>query len=213
MNRDVRRSERFGEDLPQRAIIVSRDAERRTRLSDRLSSCVPHVEIIDSASQINSRSPVKIKRFILFAPYSTFVNDLAALEAEVLSLFRIQSAETAVSALTLKPGSLVALLSRALGLSSLIDSNSLNLCNAMQKIWALPRRAHSIEPHAHEEKRLTDREAAILIALRAGLSLKEIAKNLQISPNTVSTYKTRIMAKLHRESNADLLSDMAPKRR
>lgn len=52
---------------------------------------------------------------------------------------------------------------------------------------------------------LTSREESVLIGLKAGLSLKEIAANLGISANTVSTYKVRLMQKLGYETNADLL--------
>lgn len=56
-----------------------------------------------------------------------------------------------------------------------------------------------------EPKPLSAREAAVLVGLRGGIPLKRIAHNLGISPNTVSTYKTRIMAKLGCTSIAELL--------
>ena len=55
------------------------------------------------------------------------------------------------------------------------------------------------------QKRLTPREQAVLIGLKAGLSLKEIAVNLHISPNTASTYKVRLMEKLNYRNNAQLM--------
>ena len=55
------------------------------------------------------------------------------------------------------------------------------------------------------ENSLTPREQSVLIGLRAGLSIKEVASNLKISANTVSTYKARIMQKRGYRRNADLL--------
>jgi len=55
------------------------------------------------------------------------------------------------------------------------------------------------------QKSLTPREQSVLIGLKAGIPLKEIATNLGISPNTVSTYKVRLMDKLGHETNAALL--------
>lgn len=52
---------------------------------------------------------------------------------------------------------------------------------------------------------LTPREQSVLIGLRAWLSIKEVASNLKISANTVSTYKARIMQKRGYRSNAHLL--------
>jgi DNA-binding NarL/FixJ family response regulator len=56
-----------------------------------------------------------------------------------------------------------------------------------------------------KQKSLTSREQSVLIGLKAGIPLKEIAANLGISPNTVSTYKVRLMQKLGYETNAALL--------
>ena len=54
-------------------------------------------------------------------------------------------------------------------------------------------------------RELTPREQSVLTGLKAGLSLKEISANLEISPNTTSTYKTRLMQKLGYSDNAQLL--------
>jgi two-component system, NarL family, invasion response regulator UvrY len=41
--------------------------------------------------------------------------------------------------------------------------------------------------------------------LRGGKGIKEIATVLEISPKTVSTYRTRLLRKLHYHSTADLI--------
>ncbi len=55
----------------------------------------------------------------------------------------------------------------------------------------------------HDE--LSGREYTVLQLLVAGKSIKEIAGELSLSPKTVSTYHTRIWAKLHVRNNADLI--------
>jgi len=55
---------------------------------------------------------------------------------------------------------------------------------------------------AHEN--LSDREFSVLKMLAAGKSVSEIAESLFLSVTTVSTYRSRIMAKMNMKSNADL---------
>ncbi len=51
---------------------------------------------------------------------------------------------------------------------------------------------------------LSNREFQILQMLVMGKALKAIADELCVSPNTVSTYRTRVLDKLHVKSNAEL---------
>jgi two-component system, NarL family, invasion response regulator UvrY len=51
---------------------------------------------------------------------------------------------------------------------------------------------------------LSSREYEVLLALARGVSVKEIAESLFLSPKTVSTYRTRVLAKLNVSSNAEL---------
>ncbi len=53
--------------------------------------------------------------------------------------------------------------------------------------------------------RLSKREFRVLVLSAAGLSLKEIGQDLGINDKTVSTYRTRMMAKLKLDSTADLV--------
>ena len=55
---------------------------------------------------------------------------------------------------------------------------------------------------AHES--LSDREFSVLKLLAAGKSVSEIAESLFLSVTTVSTYRSRIMAKMGMKNNADL---------
>jgi two-component system, NarL family, invasion response regulator UvrY len=52
---------------------------------------------------------------------------------------------------------------------------------------------------------LSDREYEVLRALGAGLSVKDVAARLKLSPKTVSTYRTRILEKMQLTTNADLV--------
>lgn len=45
----------------------------------------------------------------------------------------------------------------------------------------------------------------MLCLLGSGRQVKEIASTLQLSPKTVSTYRTRILEKMNAKSNADLV--------
>jgi DNA-binding NarL/FixJ family response regulator len=52
---------------------------------------------------------------------------------------------------------------------------------------------------------LSPREAQILQALAEGESIKHIGRRLGISPKTVSTYRRRILDKMHFQNDADIV--------
>lgn len=52
--------------------------------------------------------------------------------------------------------------------------------------------------------RLSDREYQVLCLLARGKPIASIAELLELSPNTISTYRTRILDKLNIQTNADL---------
>jgi DNA-binding NarL/FixJ family response regulator len=52
---------------------------------------------------------------------------------------------------------------------------------------------------------LSDREYEVLCLLGSGRTVKETAGSLQLSPKTVSTYRTRVLEKMHASTNADLV--------
>jgi two-component system, NarL family, invasion response regulator UvrY len=52
---------------------------------------------------------------------------------------------------------------------------------------------------------LSARETEVLRLLAAGLSLKEIASRLGVSPKTVSTFRARVLEKMGARTNADLI--------
>jgi two-component system invasion response regulator UvrY len=54
-------------------------------------------------------------------------------------------------------------------------------------------------------EKLSDREFRIMCLIASGKSLKEIGETLCISGKTVSTYRARILDKMHMKTNADLV--------
>jgi two-component system invasion response regulator UvrY len=53
-------------------------------------------------------------------------------------------------------------------------------------------------------ERLSDREFEILCLIASGMTVGEIARKLSLSVSTVSTYRSRILEKMHMHTNAEL---------
>lgn len=66
----------------------------------------------------------------------------------------------------------------------------------------------ALDASGHREslphERLSDREFQVLCLLAGGKSISEIAEMLSRSPNTISTFRTRILEKMGIETNAGL---------
>jgi two-component system invasion response regulator UvrY len=62
---------------------------------------------------------------------------------------------------------------------------------------------NDVEKPLHDS--LSHRELEVLCLIAAGKPLTDIANNLFLSVKTISTYRTRILEKLHMQSNADLI--------
>ena len=54
------------------------------------------------------------------------------------------------------------------------------------------------------ESALSDRELQVLIRLARGMTTKEVADDLHLSPSTVETYRSRILEKLDLRNNSDM---------
>lgn len=52
---------------------------------------------------------------------------------------------------------------------------------------------------------LSDREFEVFKQIAAGKTVSEIASDLSLSPNTISTYRSRILEKMHLKTNTDLV--------
>jgi DNA-binding NarL/FixJ family response regulator len=58
--------------------------------------------------------------------------------------------------------------------------------------------------HTSSHEELSDRELEVMKMIADGKSLVKIAETLHLSPNTVTTYRSRILQKLNVSSNAEL---------
>ncbi|MCL5266878.1 MAG: response regulator transcription factor [Bacteroidetes bacterium] len=56
-----------------------------------------------------------------------------------------------------------------------------------------------------EHERLSDREFEIMLLMGSGKTRAEIAKRLNLSPATVSTYRRRVLSKMNLMTNAELM--------
>jgi DNA-binding CsgD family transcriptional regulator len=65
------------------------------------------------------------------------------------------------------------------------------------RLWRRPTSAViEVDPRAPQRLGITERELEVLELLAAGRSNKEIARHLDISPNTIKTHVTRLFEKL-----------------
>ena len=69
------------------------------------------------------------------------------------------------------------------------------------------RLAFELEPGAERpsHEMLSDREYQVFCMLGRALSVKDIAGELELSPKTISTYRTRILQKMQLTNNAELI--------
>jgi len=54
-------------------------------------------------------------------------------------------------------------------------------------------------------EKLSDREYRVMWLLASGSAINDIARDLQLHPSTVSTYRSRVLSKLGLATNADLV--------
>jgi len=70
-----------------------------------------------------------------------------------------------------------------------------------EKLTGLLSRQAGLMPH----ELLSERELEVMMKLVQGKSITEIAADLSVSPNTVSTYRSRILMKMDMKTNADII--------
>jgi DNA-binding NarL/FixJ family response regulator len=73
---------------------------------------------------------------------------------------------------------------------------------ALAEILAAERAS---DPHKALHEKLSDREYRVMWLLAGGKQIKQISRELGLSPSTVSTYRSRILRKLGVHSNAALV--------
>jgi len=66
-------------------------------------------------------------------------------------------------------------------------------------------RSIGVEKENSGHERLSDREYEVMKGIALGKSVKELAEELMLSVKTVSTYRTRVLEKMHMKNNAELI--------
>jgi two-component system, NarL family, invasion response regulator UvrY len=86
----------------------------------------------------------------------------------------------------------------------LVGSGSAYISARVAGALAKSMEAARAERDEEVSEHLSDREFTVLRALAAGKSITEIARGLNLSAKTVSTYRTRLLARLQLHSNVEL---------
>jgi DNA-binding NarL/FixJ family response regulator len=185
--------------------VTSPDAVRKEAVATRLR---PHVHSIETYSSLVDLRRVLdtmdkgTQHHVIYVPppaqLSTFSQDL-------ISLREIAARGVPASIICMSTEEALTQSAKALQISVILYDAPEDLPSQLRAVNESFKGSRS--KTFAKKKSLTPREQSVLIGLRAGMPLKEIAANLGISPNTASTYKTRLMEKLGYETNAALHHD------
>jgi two-component system invasion response regulator UvrY len=137
---------------------------------------------------------------------------------EILREIKIRNKNIRVLVLTMHSEEQYAIRAFKAGASGFLnkDSAPTELVNAIRKVakgekYLSPQLAEklvdnlSFNESDNQREELSDREFSVLKKLGAGTSITEIADELLLSVKTVSTYRSRILEKLHLSNNADII--------
>ena len=137
---------------------------------------------------------------------------------DVLKQLKIEKPRTPVIILTIHPESQYALRILKAGASGYLtkESASDELIKAIRKVnnggkYISPSLAEKIAYALDEDagalphEALSDREYQVLCLIGSGKTVSQIADALALSVKTVSTYRTRILEKMHMQNNAELI--------
>lgn len=135
---------------------------------------------------------------------------------EILKQIRAQGIKSPVLMLSMHPEDQYAIRSLRAGASGFINKETATeeLLTAIHRVTAgrkyisvavaekLADLGNQGEKPPHEY--LSDRELQVLIMISSGKTVSEIADELSLSVNTISTYRTRVLEKLALSNNAEL---------
>jgi two-component system invasion response regulator UvrY len=137
---------------------------------------------------------------------------------DVLKQLKIEKPNMPVIILTIHPESQYALRILKAGASGYLtkESASDELLKAIRRVhnrgkYITPSLAEKIafalddDTGSLPHEILSDREYQVLCLIGAGKTVSQIADTLALSVKTVSTYRTRILEKMHMENNAELI--------
>jgi len=182
--------------------VISRDSVRRDAASKRFRALGYPVQCHESADAIRKNLGATGDTAGLLAVYVPPPVALELHRAELIAVSGLHRTFVKASILCMSTEEPLIQAARALGIPTLFYDAVADLA---AQIFALSSKSPRAVSKATARNALTPREESVLTGLKAGLSIKEIAVNLDISPNTVSTYKVRLMQKLGHVTNAELL--------
>ena len=137
---------------------------------------------------------------------------------ELLKDLKVLRPELAVLILSVHPEAQYAIRALKSGASGYLPKSTLpdELIKAIRKVavgkkYITPSLAEIIATDFNQlndkpvYQNLSDREFEILCQIASGKSLKEIGEELSLSSKTISTYRERILDKLHFKTNAEII--------
>jgi DNA-binding NarL/FixJ family response regulator len=183
--------------------VVSSDDLRREAVRKRLAPFAQSLQTYkssDLAASVLYTLDSSRAHLVIYVPPP---KNLEEYSHELISLYSLKSLGFPIALICMSTEEALIQIADVLKLNKIFYDAQVSLAGQIQSISngrGIPK--HIVKSRA---KALTPRERSVLIGLQAGLTLKEIAANLGISPNTASTYKMRIMQKLGYRNNAELL--------
>lgn len=197
-----------------RILIADDHSIVRAGLRQILSEGLPHTEFRESSNAPETLSVLSS------APFDILILDLSMPGRSGLDLLkdvRAQFPKVPVLVLSMYPEDQYALRVVKAGAMGYMTKDSApdELVNAVTRIlnggkYASPRLSEQLlsllqEPSGTEpHEQLSDREFQVLQLIASGKTVSEVADQLTLSVKTVSTYRTRILEKLHLSTNAEL---------
>ncbi len=137
---------------------------------------------------------------------------------EVLKDLRLRAPEVRTLVLSMHPEERYALRAIADGAAGYVtkDSASEELVKAIRRVYTkgryfsetlteqfMPQSRSEVQTPPHTL--LSDREHEILLLIGGGMSVREVAKTLALSINTVNSYRRRLLQKMSLKSNGELI--------
>ena len=134
---------------------------------------------------------------------------------EVLQRIKNSGSSASVAFLSLHPEGQYASRAFSMGAVGYINKNASfdELKGALEKLMKggkyvsssyAEKIAFGDDPASLPHQKLSDRELQVMLHIAKGASLSEIADKLCIADKTVSTYRTRVMEKMHFKYNAEI---------
>lgn len=195
-------------------ILVADDhAIVRKGLIGLLHEGYPSVSIFEA---VNSNEAIEMARENTFDVILMDISMPGRNGIETLKQLRLDGVKTPVLMLSMHPEGQYALRCLKAGASGFINKESATeeLLGAIQRVLSgkkyitptvAEKLAESMDSGANAlHETLSDREMQVLQRIAAGKTVSEIAEEIFLSVNTISTYRSRILEKLQLSNNAEL---------